>query len=599
MWNLNWLSIGGGRNVAPFEQYFGVVDALLLDHFPHLVPYWLKAKVHLSSVSHSVHDQLTSMSSSACYADYWLPHERHIKETVFWTFVIYIVMTVLVRLWRYGIVEVMWWRPVAQAKRFAFDSLKRIPFVRRKIDSELSKVVAEIEHGLMKPGAEKVVVRRTLPHQGLSQMALKEELKAIKSLEPMDWKRGRVSGAIYHGGDELSKLLTDVYGMFCLSNPLHPDLFPSVRKMEAEVISMVLNMYNAPEESGCGSVTSGGTESIIMAVKAYRDWGKEQRGITQPEMIVPVTAHAAFDKAAAYFNIALRHAPIDPLTMKVDLKQVRRMINPNTIMLVGSAPNYPYGTIDDIEDLSKLALNYGIGLHVDCCLGSFIVPFMEEAGFQLPLFDFRVSGVTSISCDTHKFGFAPKGSSVIMYRSKEWRKYQYFVAEDWLGGIYASPSIAGSRPGALIAACWAALVTVGENGYVGATKKIVSCARTIAEGIKDIDGLKLCGDPQAMVVAFTASKSLDIYAIGDQMTVKGWNLNTLQYPAAIHICCTLLTADYADEFLNDLSGAVEFVRANPKAKKGMGAIYGMAASIPDKRLVVDIAKGYLDVMTKA
>lgn len=249
---------------------------------------------------------------------------------------------------------------------------------------------------------------------------------------------------------------------FVLANPLHPDVFPGVRRMDAEVVAMVLSMYNAPPGQGVGTTTSGGTEvrrlhsaesiatlmtaqSILLACKAHRDWAKAVKGITEPEIVLPRSAHAAFDKAGAYFKIKIHHIPVDPITRKVQLHRVKRAINKNTIMLVGSAVNFSDGVADDIPALGALAIKNRIGLHVDCCMGSFIVPFLEKAGFPTSPFDFRVQGVTSISCDTHKYGFAPKGSSVIMYRDKALRRYQYYTSSDWAGGVYASPTLAGSR----------------------------------------------------------------------------------------------------------------------------------------------------------
>lgn len=246
---------------------------------------------------------------------------------------------------------------------------------------------------------------------------------------------------------------------------MHPDVFPGLRQMEAEVVSMVMNLYHAPSEGG-GSMTSGGSESILMSIKAHRDMARDLKGITEPELIAPVSAHAAFDKGCHYFGVKLIHVPVDD-SGKVVISRVANAINSNTIMIVGSTPSFPHGALDDIPALSELACKHKIGLHVDSCLGGFLVPFMEKAGYPLPfLTDFRLAGVTSISCDTHKYGFAPKGSSVIMYRDKKIRKYQYFVQTEWSGGVYGSPTMAGSRPGALSAGCWAAMYSCLILGWL-------------------------------------------------------------------------------------------------------------------------------------
>jgi len=336
-----------------------------------------------------------------------------------------------------------------------------------------------------------------------------------------------------------------------------------------------------------------------MACKTMRDWAYDTKGITEPEMVVPVTVHAAFDKAAHYFGIKIIHAPIDQNTGKVNISAVRRLISGNTIMIVGSAPSYPHGVIDDIQALGKLAVKYNIGLHVDSCLGGFLVPFMDEAGYPIAPFDFRVKGVTSISCDTHKYGFAPKGSSVVMYNSRKLRQYQYFVAPNWPGGIYGSPSIAGSRPGALISGCWAAMMYMGREGYVQATKDIVGAARYIAAEVSKIHGLKIYGKPEVSVVGI-GSDYFDIYLLSGELSKRGWNLNNLQYPASIHICCTHLTVKVKEELVKDIKEITEKLMINP-IKKGEGdaAIYGLAAAIPDRSLVESIAKGYIDSMYSA
>ena len=281
--------------------------------------------------------------------------------------------------------------------------------------------------------------------------------------------------------------MTEAYRKFALSNPLHPDIFPSVRKMESEIVSMVVNMHNG-DRNCCGSVTSGGSESIIMALKTHRDWARDIKGINKPEMfvfltrIVPVSAHAAFDKGAHYFDIKIVHVPVLS-GGEADINKMAAAITCNTIMLVGSTPSFPHGALDDIPALAKLAKKHKIGLHVDSCLGGFLVPFMQDAGYPLPFnVDFRIDGVTSISCDSHKYGFAPKGTSVVMYNSKQLRKYQYFQQMDWPGGVYGSPTMAGSRPGALSAGCWAAMLHFGHEGYVNATRSIIDCSRKIAAG---------------------------------------------------------------------------------------------------------------------
>uniref|UniRef100_A0A8C1MT63 sphinganine-1-phosphate aldolase n=1 Tax=Cyprinus carpio TaxID=7962 RepID=A0A8C1MT63_CYPCA len=485
----------------------------------------------------------------------------------------------------------------SRVKKQFFKIIRKIPFIGATIQNQLNKALDDMSVSLctLKEGMS---YTKLLPVQGLTHKQLLDKIREYETLSesPVDWAKGKVSGAVYWGDEKLTDLLVKVYGEFAWSNPLHPDLFPGVRKMEAEVVRMACALFNGGPDS-CGTVTSGGTESILMACKAYRDMAHE-RGIKHPEIIAPVSVHAAFDKAAHYFGMKLIHIPLDKKTMKVDVKAMRRAISRNTAMLVCSAPQFPHGIIDPIVEVAKLAVKYNIPFHVDACLGGFLIVFMEKAGFKLDPFDFRVKGVTSISADTHKYGYAPKGSSVVLYSDKKFRHYQYFVAPDWQGGIYASPSMAGSRPGGIIAACWATMMHMGEKGYVEATKKVIETARKIKAGIRQIDGVFVFGDPEVSVVAL-GSDVFDIFRLSNALTSKSWNLNTLQFPSSIHICVTMLHTQpgVAEQFISDVKREVAIIMKNPKEKTtGMGAIYGMAQSIPDRSMVTEVSQGFLDCL---
>ncbi|MED6263836.1 Sphingosine-1-phosphate lyase 1 [Characodon lateralis] len=483
----------------------------------------------------------------------------------------------------------------SRIKKQCFRLIRKMPFIGDNIQRQLNKALDDMSASLctLKEGMS---YTKQLPSKGLTQSQVMEKIKEYDTLNEVQWEKGCVSGAVYWGDETLTKLLVKVYGDFAWSNPLHPDIFPGVRKMEAEVVRMSCTLFHGGPNS-CGTVTSGGTESILMACKAYRDMAHE-RGVKYPEILAPVSIHAAFDKAAHYFGMKLVHIPLDQKTMKVDVKAMRRAISKNTAMLVCSAPQFPHGIIDPVEDVAKLAVRYNIPLHVDACLGGFLIVFMEKAGYSLAPFDFRVKGVTSISADTHKYGYAPKGSSVILYSDKSYRQYQYFVAPDWQGGIYASPSVAGSRPGGIIAACWATMMYMGESGYVDATRKIISTARKIRNEIKNIKGVFVFGNPEVSVVAI-GSEVFDIFRLSNALTSKGWNLNTLQYPSSIHICCTVLHTQpgVADRFIREVKDQVAIIMKNPKEKTtGKGAIYGMAQAIPDRTLVTEISRGFLDCL---
>jgi glutamate/tyrosine decarboxylase-like PLP-dependent enzyme len=332
-------------------------------------------------------------------------------------------------------------------------------------------------------------------------------------------------------------------------------------------------------------------------MKTYRDWARAEKGIKQPEMIVPVTAHAAFEKASDYFQIKRVEIPVDE-SYAADVQAAKRALTGNTIAIVGSAPSFPHGIIDPIAELSELARQAGVGFHTDACLGGFVLPWAEKLGYMVPPFDFRLPGVTSMSADTHKYGYASKGTSVVLYRRPALRRYQYFAAADWPGGLYFSPTFAGSRPGALSAACWAAMVTMGEDGYMSASQRILETAAVIRKGIKTMPDLYILGDP-LWVIAF-ASESVDIYRVMEAMMASGWSLNGLHKPGCVHLCVTLRHTQpgVAERFLIDLAKAVKDVKNQPEKTGRMAPVYGMAATLPFRGMVTDLLKRYIDLLYK-
>lgn len=476
--------------------------------------------------------------------------------------------------------------------------LKRLPFVQSKLRKEADKVRASIQPTLIKDLTEP---RKHLPAEGRPEEQLMELMERRLELDTKGWHGGQVTGAIYHGEKAYTEFVGRVYGMFAFCNPLHAALHPATRQMDAEVVQMVVNLYRGGEGC-CGAFTTGGTESILMAVKAYRDWARATRGVTRPNIVVCTTAHAAFDKAGQYFGVQVRKARPTPDTLEIDLAHVRRLMDANTVALVGSAPQYPYGTVDDIEELGRLAAKTGVGLHVDCCLGGFLLPFMEEAGYPLPKrCDFRVGGVTTISCDPHKYGFAPKGGSVLMFRSAELRHHMYTYVTDWTGGIYATPTILGSRPGGVVAATWAAMMRHGRAQYVETTRTIVAATRAMEAGVRSIAGLEVLGRADVCVVAFgaAAGSGLNCYSVSDCMKEQfGWELATLQSPPGVHLATTLPSARNADKFVADLRAAVAAVRADGSGKyaNGTAGLYGTVAALP-AGFVEESVKVFLDVMS--
>jgi sphinganine-1-phosphate aldolase len=458
--------------------------------------------------------------------------------------------------------------------------------------------MAELERQL-KPYRDTFPSFRQLPAHGLARAEVADLAERMAGAEEHAWRDGYASGAVYHGDPGHVAFLSRVYAAQSQSNPLHPDLWPSATKFEAEIVAMTAAMlgggHATPDAPVTGTVSSGGTESILLAMKAYRDFARETRGIAAPEIVAPVTAHAAFDKAARFFDMPLVRTSVDG-RFRADLAALAAAVTDRTAVVVGSAPGFPHGVIDPIPEIAALAADRGVGCHVDACLGGFILPWAEQLGYPVPPFDFRLPGVTSMSADTHKYGYAAKGSSVVLYRGKELRRFQYYTVTDWPGGLYLSPTFAGSRPGALSATCWAAMVSIGENGYTEAARRILETGARIRDGIAAIDGLRVLGDP-LWVTAFAAGDGLDIYQVMENMGHRGWSLNGLQRPAAVHIAVTLrhTLPGVADRFLADLAASVAEVRANPGVGTGMAPVYGMAAALPEET-VHELLTAYLDLL---
>lgn len=487
---------------------------------------------------------------------------------------------------------------------WAFKYLKAVPAVRKRLEKEFETLMKDIE-GQVKPYRKTFTSYAGIPEKGIEHQDILREMEALKDREESRWKDGFASGAVYHGDEAHIRFLNQVYALNSQTNPLHSDIWPSISKYEGEIVSMTASMLGGgkgdeprdPEKQVCGVVSSGGTESILLAMKTYRDWARDKKRITRPEMVVPITAHAAFDKASQYFKIRIKHIPVDE-NYRADVSAARDAITRNTIVLVGSAPSFPHGMVDPIGRLSELARERGIGFHTDACLGGFVLPWAERLGYDVPPFDFRLPGVTSISADTHKYGYAAKGTSVILYRNPELRRYQYFKATDWPGGLYFSATFAGSRPGALSAACWAALLSVGQEGYLDATRRILETGKKIKKAIREMPDLFILGDP-LWVIAF-GSKTLDIYRIMDYMAEKNWSLNGLHKPSCVHLCITLRHTQpgVAERFIGDLRSAVAFVKKHPEEKGGMAPVYGLAATIPVRSIVGDLLERYIDALYK-
>eukprot|EP00597_Dinobryon_sp_UTEXLB2267_P004357 CAMPEP_0170076044 /NCGR_PEP_ID=MMETSP0019_2-20121128/13082_1 /TAXON_ID=98059 /ORGANISM="Dinobryon sp., Strain UTEXLB2267" /LENGTH=501 /DNA_ID=CAMNT_0010287421 /DNA_START=333 /DNA_END=1838 /DNA_ORIENTATION=+ len=480
-----------------------------------------------------------------------------------------------------------------------YNIFKKSSFMMNLIKKEQSKIEESFDKELKVKSRSIATSITCLPNKGIDHKDILDLMVKATKTENVPWETGRVSGAVYHGQHEHIHLLNAAFGMYSISNPLHPDIWPSVMKFESEIIAMTAALVSDADVSPVfGSTTSGGTESIILAIKAHRDFYREHYNIDRPEMVVGVSAHAAVDKACDMLGIKLIKVVLDPVSFSIDLTALKRALTPNTIMMYASAPSYPHGAIDPVRAMGRIAVERGIGLHVDCCLGGFILPFAKMLRKNnIPDFDFRVPGVSSMSMDTHKYGYALKGASVVLYKSKELRHSQYFCYADWTGGMYTTPTIAGSRSGGLIAQCWASLMALGREGYLRHAEQVLQVAANIKEGVQRVQGLTLLGPADAMIVCFTGKDGLNIYSVGDNMSKKGWCLNALQQPPCLHICCTVTHVGQESAFLSDLQAAVDEARTDPAEKEGKAAIYGMTSSLPAGP-VNELLKVYNDVVLK-
>jgi len=396
-----------------------------------------------------------------------------------------------------------------------------------------------------------------LPEKGKDKRALMREMDAARD-QDVHWREGRVFSLVFDGGEDVHQVAEAAYMKFFSENALNPTAFPSLRKFESEVVAMTASLLGGDAEV-VGNMTSGGTESLLMTMLTAREWARTAHPeITQPEVVLPATAHPAFDKAAHYFHMKLVRTPVRG-DFRADVGAMARAITPNTVMLVGSAPSYPQGVVDPIAEIAALARERGLLCHVDACVGGMMLPFVERLGRPIPAWDFRTPGVTSISVDLHKYGYAAKGASVILYRNKALRRHQLFATTDWSGGIYASPTMAGTRPGGVIAAAWAVMNYLGEEGYLTRARAVMQARDEIKAGVEAIPDLKILGDPDISVMAI-ASDDLDVYLVADEMAVRGWHLDRQQFPPSLHMTLHYGHRAIANAFLRDLRASVEAVR---------------------------------------
>jgi len=413
----------------------------------------------------------------------------------------------------------------------------------------------------------------------------KELIKYIKEKKTadVDWQSGKAFCLIYYPGEERSKTIREIYDLYFSDNALNPTATPSLAELEAEVASMCADLFNGDGQVR-GNITSGGTESILLAVKTARDWAKKNKPhIKRPMVIVPASIHPAFMKAFHYFEV-----DFVPVELREDLRAntaaMEAAITENTIMLCCSAPSYPHGVVDPVAEIAAVAKSHDLLCHVDACIGGFMLPFLRKLNYPIPAFDFSVEGVTSISADIHKYGYSTKGSSVVLYRNAALRKHQFSIYTKWNGGIYGSPTISGTRPGGTIAGAWAALKGIGEQGYLEMAVVTMDATEKIRKGIDAIEGLDIMGKPDMSILAFKSDK-MDIYALADELNKKGWHFERQQLPPSIHLTINYIHKDVADAFIGDLQEAVRKVKKfsvrKITNKLQVGAVKGLHKILPE------------------
>ena len=435
---------------------------------------------------------------------------------------------------------------------------------------------------------------RLIPDEGVGRDVLLSEVATMAKAEDARGDSGRVSGSLYSGDHEHYHFLAQVFEHFAHANVLQRDMYPSATKFEGEILAMTADLFHAPQPVGV--VTSGGSDSLVHALYAYREQARVQRDVRMPNVVLPITAHVALRKGAHWMGIEVRDAPVDG-SFTVDVPARAALLDDNTIAIGGSAGDYAHGLIDPIARLGELAQARGVGLHVDGCLGGFLLPWAEALGYDVPLWDFRVPGVTSISADTHKYGYALKGTSVLLYRDAALRSQQWFASTDWPGGLYLSPGLAGSRSGGLIASTWAAMVSIGRDGYLARADSILSTNSVIQQGIRDgIPELTVIGDPLFMTSFM--SDDVDVYLVNDSLKSSGWRMNALQLPPSLHFCITGPNTQpgVAEDFLADLRVAVDYALAHRGEPAVSGAMYGFGAMPDGDQTLRSVMGGVLDAM---
>lgn len=410
-----------------------------------------------------------------------------------------------------------------------------------------------------------------LPNAGMSPQTIFTHLDGLKGSD-VRWREGRAFTLVYYAGEDVLAVAEEAYRRYSTENALNTDAFPSLRTIQAEVVATVGEWLDAGEQ-GAGFMTSGGTESILLAVKAARERGRSEFGITQPNVVLPTSAHAAFEKACDYFGVESRRVAVGG-DWRADVVAMEAAIDDNTVLLVGSAPQYPQGVIDPIEQIAAIAASRNINCHVDACMGGVVLTYLARLGESIPPWNFAVPGVTSISVDLHKYGYTAKGASVIMHRTKQLRSYQTYVTDNWLGGLYGSSGVLGTKGGGSIAAAWAVMHYLGNDGYARVTGAARQACLQLADSIAAIPELTIRAHPQATLLAFGAADpaQLDIFSVADGLRRRGWYVDRQGPPPSLHCTVSNVHHGKVEAFVADLRAAV--AEAVVSAEAGLQGAYG-------------------------
>ncbi|MEI8238897.1 MAG: aminotransferase class V-fold PLP-dependent enzyme [Actinomycetota bacterium] len=395
----------------------------------------------------------------------------------------------------------------------------------------------------------------SLPHQGMSSHDVLVQLDRYKATD-VRWREGRAFTLAYFGGDDVAAIADEAYRRFSSDNALNTHAFPSLHRIQNEVVDIVSDWFHGGADAA-GFLTSGGTESLLLAVKAARERGRKERGITTPNVVMPTSAHAAFEKGCYYFGLESRRVPVGA-NWRADPEAMSAVIDDNTVLVVGSAPQYPQGVIDPIAELAALAAERDINCHVDACMGGVTLTYLRRLGHEIPKWNFEVAGVTSISVDLHKYGYTSKGASVLIHRNKQLRNHQTFVTDNWLGGVYGSSGVLGTKSGGPWAAAWAVMQYLGDAGYLRLTAAARSACEQLATAIDAIPELQLRAEPESTLIAFGASDpaSLDVYAVADALWRRGWYVDRQGPPASLHCTVNAVHHDRIDAFADELRASV-------------------------------------------